>query len=286
MNYDEKLSKAKSLASSAVHRLRDDDMICLIAFDHLVEIVQPFSLRTTIQDPLGVMAGIQARGTTNIALAFKDASNAIGDEGGEILLLSDGRANTALSGAGSEGDELVENEMMNLATELSTRGIAISAVAIGEDAFTSFLERQAEDSGGKFWIEVDGVPKGDISLDELEVTIQGVPEELPSGKPTWAKELNVKHTTVASSQLCDKFAKGRTAFLKNPRTGKKARVSLLSIEDPVLEPFRKRAPKTTRRVRESTVVLADATYRRALGVAIGQSIQLCLPRSSTEFSPP
>jgi len=273
MAYDQKLKRAKELAYIYTRNLGEDDSVCIVSFDHIPEIALPLSAKEDAPDISSLVERIHDRGNTNMALGLRKASEIMAG-GGRIVLLSDGRANTTLDGGGTEGDELVESEITQIARELSEKAIAVSAISLGEDSFTSFLEKPAQITGGEFLVDVGGRLERAFGLRETEVTVHSVPEELPTGKPTWTKEMNTKHVTVASRELCNRFEESRVSFLLNPKNNKRARVSLLSIDDHQLAPFRDRQPKIATGVSESCMVLVDRTYRRALGLSTGDVARL------------
>jgi hypothetical protein len=274
MSYDGKLARAKQLVVESLSALKDEGTFSVISFDHLTEILVAASPKEGVIDLTNALGRVSDRGNTNIGLALKTAADLLKEEGGQVLILSDGRANTALNGAGSEGDATVEREILEIARGLSSKDVAISAIALGEDALLSFLERPVKITGGDFAIDVNGALDQHLNPVETEVVVHSLPEELPAGKPTWARELNTKHVTVASPELCAESERSMASIIVNRENEHRARVSLLSIEDPVLDPYRKRAPKTAREVVDSSAILIDTTYRRALGVRVGQTLSL------------
>jgi len=276
MSYDNKLARARQLAMGRFIDLRGEGEFSVIAFDHLAEILIPISPKRRLGSIADALERVSDRGNTNIGLALRTAADLLRDEGGQVLLLSDGRANVALNGGGSEGDPTIEREIAEVAEQLSGRGVMISAIALGEDSFVSLLERPTRITGGELLVDAKGKLEKTLDLHENEVVVRSFPRDLPAGKPTWTKELNTKHVTVASRNLCSRFEESKTCFLLNPKSNERARVSLLSIEDAQLAPFRNREPKTAREVSESSAVLVDRTYRRILGLHRGDVARLCM----------
>jgi hypothetical protein len=269
MAYDNKLTRAKELARANVQDLREDDKVCIVSIDHMTEVLLPLCAKKDAQDISGLVEGVRDRGNTNLALGLRKASEVMEGQAGKVVLLSDGRANTTLDGGGTEGDKLVEGEILRVAKDLSERGIAVSAISLGEDSFASVLEGITQVTGGELLVDVEGELRREFDLHETRVIVHSFPGELPGGKPTWAKELNTRHVTVASRELCSRFERSRVSFLLNPESNKQARVSLVPIDDPQLAPFRDREPDIARRVRESSAILVDRTYRRALDLRNG-----------------
>ena len=274
MAYDSKMTRAKKLALSYFQNLGEDDKTCIVSVDHITEVLLPPSSKKDAPNVGNLIEGIRDRGNTNLALGLKKVSEIIAGEKGRVVLLSDGRANTSLDGGGTEGDELVENEMLRLAGQLSKMNVSVSTISLGEDAFTTILEELTQATGGESLTDVGGRLEKTFDLRDRDVTVYPVPEELPSGKPTWTKELNIRHVTVASKELCSEFKEKRLAFLLNPKSNRRARVSLLAIDDAQLAPFRSREPGITKKVSDSSVILVDRTYRRVLGLHKGDDAHL------------
>jgi len=274
MAYDRKLERAKQLSVLIASEIRGNRALGLMAFDHIVETLLPLTSTWKPGDMATAMDRVRERGTTNMAVCLRAAGESLDGEPGQVVLLTDGRVNTALDGSGSEGDAEVEREIREIAAGLADRKVVVSAVALGEDSFISVLDTIVASTGGALRLDLDGQLESVPNLSNVEVEVQGIPEELPSGKPTWSKELNVKHVTVASADLCEQFAEDRIAFVTNLNEDRRARVSLLSIDDPLLLAFSRRAPKTTSKIRESRCLLLDSSYRRTLGVERGDRVML------------
>jgi|GEM_PF-1198795 len=276
MSYDGKLDRAKQLASERLAKLEDEEEFSVVVFDHLAEILIPLSLKKGLSNLGSALGKIGDRGNTNISLALRTAADLFKGEGGQVLILTDGRANTATNGGGSEGDPTVEREIIETSSEMSGRGVVVSAIALGGDSFISLLEKCTRTTEGELLVDVDGKLEKAFDLQETKVSIQSFPRDLPAGKPTWTKELNTRHVTVASQELCDRFERSRICFLLNPDSNERARVSLLSIDDPQLASFRGREPKIAKEVTESLVILVDRTYRSTLRLHKGDMACLCM----------
>jgi len=63
-------------------------------------------------------------------------------------------------------------------------------------------------------------------------------------------------------------------LLRYPKTGKEARVALMSIEDPSLEDYRKRKPQAVKKLRANEFILLDSSYRLELDMEIGDTAYL------------
>jgi len=63
-------------------------------------------------------------------------------------------------------------------------------------------------------------------------------------------------------------------LLRYPKTGKEARVALMSIEDPTLEDYRKRKPQAVKKLRANEFILLDSSYRLELDMEIGDTAYL------------
>jgi hypothetical protein len=139
----------------------------------------------------------------------------------------------------------------------------VDCLAAGEDGFISLLMQISEITGG-----VMSTPEG-IAFDAqprlaIEAVVHGVPEELPAGRPTWAKELDSEHIIVASDEAASIYVKGRAAVLANPISGRMMRSPIMSIEADALKDFRARRSATSESVRKGTAILVDSANRKAI----------------------
>jgi len=301
MGYGEPLTKmeqAKGISIDLIEGLKERDKLGVVAFDN--ECLELNSL-STVKEGIGQkVQGLTERGPTSIAKGLATAHSLFPKESSEyvvrqILLLTDGRANLSLDGAGGvEGSSALEGELMNLCANLWRNKISVSTVAVGKDAFTNPLRLMSEASSGAFLLSEEikdrhlnlyrelketpmrrhpfGTGMGYKSRVELQV--HGVPMELPAGRPTWSKESLSEHVAVVSGHLAQACTVDTKAILRNPKTGKEARVALMSIEDPSLEDYRKRKPQAAKKLRANEFVLLDGSYRLELNLEVGDTAYL------------
>jgi len=302
MGYGEPLTKmeqAKGIAIDFIEGLGERDKLGVVAFDNECLVIN--SLSTTREEGIvQKVQGLTDRGPTSIAKGLATAHSLFPEESCEdvvrqILLLTDGRANLSLDGAGGvEGSSALEGELMGLCADLWRDKIFVSTVAVGRDAFTNPLRLMSEASGGAFLFSED-IEDRRLSLyrelretpgrehpvgigtgykNRVELQVHGIPMELPAGRPTWSKESLSEHVAVVSGQLAQTCTADTKALLRNPKTGKEARVALMSIEDPSLEDYRKRKPQAVKKLRANESILLDGSYRLELNLEVGDTAYL------------
>lgn len=148
-----KIGLVKQAVSAASHHLTDNDRVALVTFDHEVEVLHELTPATgTGKRRLErVLAGIQARGSTNLSGGWLTAcqqlaAGASHRSNGTVrlqrsLLLTDGLANEGIT----DPHELVDH-----ATELRTRGIDTTTIGVGHHFDEMLLSGMAEAGGGAF----------------------------------------------------------------------------------------------------------------------------------------
>jgi len=276
MTYGEpvKLNQAMSAIQKTIQTLSQEMLVGLVTFDVTAEVLLDLTPlnREKIRNALG---RIMPRGVTCISAGLTEAVNLLQKSGleGEVLLLTDGRANLSLNHMGGfEGSLALEEELFKIAEEAKHKGVTIHSVAVGEDAFTYSLSILSMNTKGRYWITEDfqgcaaeSLP-APISLKVSELKVHSIPAELPSAQPTWTKESQLMHAAVVSQSLYETYRTHHRAFLVNPRKGREARTGLISIESEVLSGYRKRRPKTTSEVRTGEAILLDRSYRDYLAL--------------------
>ena len=78
--------------------------------------------------------------------------------------------------------------------------------------------------------------------------------------------------------LYEKYRENPIAFLRNPRNGREARVAILTVEDPILNAYRKRMVKIVQSIREEKAILLDRSYRDFLLLESKETVELRLCR--------
>ncbi len=286
MSYGEpiKLTLAINAARRAIQSLNPNIPVGLVTFDVTADILmklQP-SNREEITKTLG---RIVPRGVTCIAAGLTEAIKMIDESElkGEVLLLTDGRANLSLDRMGGfEGSLALEDELLKIANEALQKSIKILTVAVGEDAFTYTLSSLSMKTGGRYWLAEDfqgltaePLPApGTIKVSELKV--HNIPAELPSAQPSWTKESQFVHVAVVSQSLYEICRVHHRAFLVNPADGREARTSLISIESEALSGYRERRTETANEVRDGETILLDRSYRDYLALDKGAPVKLII----------
>jgi len=286
MGYGEpvKLSLALNAIRRTIQSLNRKISIGLVTFDVAAEIaldLQP-SNREEIRETLG---RIVPRGVTCIAAGLTEAINLIEGRGlkGDVLLLTDGRANLSLNRMGGfEGSLTLEEELLKLANEASQKNVKILTVAVGEDAFTYTLSSLSMKTSGRYWLAEDflGLTAEPIptprTIKVNELKVHNIPAELPSAQPTWTKESQTIHVSVVSQSLYEDCRAHHRAFLVNPSNGREARTALIPIESEALSGYRERRTKTTNEVRNGETILLDRSYRDYLALDNDTPVKLII----------
>ncbi|KYH40539.1 MAG: hypothetical protein AYL32_011130 [Candidatus Bathyarchaeota archaeon B26-2] len=278
-----KIREAIEASLRAVGGLNRRTHVGVITFDSEADVLQslqPLDIGK-IRDNL---RRLRVRGVSCIAAGLKSAIGLLEDiDGGAVLLLTDGRANLSLDRSGGfEGSLSLERELISIAREARRKGIPVHTVSIGEDAFTETLSKVAETTGGLHWIseEFEGISCRPREL-KVKVRSEGLiiypaPAELPSAQPTWTKESQVVHVAVVSESLYNAYREGGAAFIINPKDGRRARTSLISIDDDLLSGYKSRRRKAASYVRVGKAMLLDRSYRDYLNLNRGDEAELVL----------
>lgn len=284
MGYGEptKFQQAVEAAFKIVEGVEPETHVGLIVFDSEPEVLlepKPVSL----SEMKGLFASLRPRGVSRIAAGL-EKSVMLAVPGGEVTLISDGRANLSLNRLiGFEGLVELEQELMDIARRGFSEGVRIHTVAVGEDAFTGALKALSEISGGLFYLAetfqglVEPRPLTPI-LTLSDLRVYPVPAELPGAQPTWTRESQMTHVAVVSDRLYEAYRRSRIAVVRNPANGREARVALQTVEASILHPYRERKPKVVQRLREEGALLLDKSYRDFLLVETGERVSLTLYR--------
>jgi len=269
-----KLNQAIGSIHKVLQELSPDVPTALVTFDVAAEIL--LDLKPLQQEETrDALTRTVSRGVTCIAAGLAEATNMIEKTGreGEVLLLTDGRANLSQNRMGGfEGSLDLEAELLAITREASGKGVAINVVAVGEDAFTHTLSAISRDGKGGYWLADDfqgftaGSPPSLKVLRSVGLRVHGAPAELPSAQPTWTKESQFMHVAVVSQSLYEAYQTHHRAFLVNPGNGREARTALISIESQVLAGYRERRPRTAESVRAEEALLLDRSYRGFLAL--------------------
>jgi len=262
-----KLEQCKDIIYSIHGKL---GMFGILLFDHIVDESLAIGMHTDIDELKKALDPVPTRGTTALSTILQKAVELLKSwsEPRRIILLSDGRLNISLNGDVNECSPNLQAEALDEVRRGVENRIRIECIAIGEDSFISLMKSFSEMTGGLF-CTYEGEMFNGKPLEMSEVMIHGVPEELPAGKPTWAKELDSEHLVVASEEAASTYLKKRTALLFNKTSGKRIRVQIKSIEGDVFRNFRGRKSSIAESVRKGDSILVDSANRRALDIKSG-----------------
>jgi len=286
MAYDEpaKLKQAIEAARRAVQSLSREAVVGLITFDVMAEVLLNLK-QSNGEETMDALGRIKSRGVTSIAAGLTEAISLLKTKGqkGEILLLTDGRANLSMNRMGGfEGSLALEEEVLKIVSEISQKNVAVHVVAVGEDAFTYTLVSLAEVTKGHYWLVEDfqGLTIESPIMHETIKTsvlkVHSAPAELPSAQPTWTKESQLMHVSVVSQSLYELYRSHLRSFLVNPVNGREARTALISMETEVLSGYRERLPETSSSVRAEEAILIDRSYRDYLALGKNSLVELII----------
>ena len=140
----EKLAKAREAAIMAVRRLRHDDIVSVVAYDHNVTVLVP---ATRLEDKEYVVAKIRELESGGNTALFAGVSKGAAetrkflnrDRVNRVILLSDGLANEGPSTPGELGD---------LGRALGRERISVTTIGLGSGYNEDLMVRLAQNSDG------------------------------------------------------------------------------------------------------------------------------------------
>jgi len=279
-----KFDLAVNVIQKVIRSLNESICVGLVTFDVMAEVKLDLQ-RLNWEMIRNAFEELTTRGVTCIAAGLTEAINMIEKSrlNGEILLLTDGRANLSLNRmSGFEGSLVLEEELLKIAEEASNKHIVIHAVSVGEDAFTQTLSTLSMATKGHYWLAEDfqglkvKMPHKPLKIEINGLKVHGVPAELPSAQPAWTKESQFLHVSVVSQDLYEEYKISRRAFLINPKNRREARTALISIESECIAAYRARRTKGTDEVRTQKAILIDKSYRDYLSLERNDTVNLII----------
>ena len=140
----EKIARAKDALRMAVGKLRDDDIVSIVAYDTNVRVLVPATKLTDRQQVYAAIAQIEAAESTALFAGVSKGAAELRkfldkDRVNRIVLLSDGLANI---GPSSPGD------LAELGTSLGREGIAVTTIGLGLDYNEDLMTKLAQKSDG------------------------------------------------------------------------------------------------------------------------------------------
>jgi Ca-activated chloride channel family protein len=141
-----KIAYARQGAAAAVSLLEPEDRASLVQFDNQVDLLHPLTPAGKAGALQASIAGIEARGNTDLHGGWAAGAASLGNgEPGRgsrrVVLLTDGLANHGVTDPGAIAAEVAE---------AARRGIATSALGIGEDYNEELLEAMARAGDGSY----------------------------------------------------------------------------------------------------------------------------------------
>ncbi|MPZ23854.1 MAG: VWA domain-containing protein [Dehalococcoidia bacterium] len=140
------MDAARAAATAFVNGLSPNDRVAIVAFSHVVQLVQPFTSDKAAAN--AIIAGLEAAGDTalyEVAEAAVEFAQQSGLNRQAVIILSDGANDDPDGGPAPE-------EVIAAAAEVE---IPFFAVALGEGADATFTQQLAEASGGQAYIAAD-----------------------------------------------------------------------------------------------------------------------------------
>ena len=262
-----KIEQAKNVIIKVAEAAPADANFTLITFDSEADVRIKNCDMNSLRRELNA---IRTRGVSCLSAGLKTGLEEA-DADSVLVFVSDGRANLSLDKTGGfEGSLDLEKELLNIASNSNFRG-EFHVIAVGEDSFTYTLTKLAEVFRGFFYLAEDfeglSMPKNYQSIRVVEnLTVYPVPLELPAAQPSWSKESQVEHLAVVSKSLYEDYLKCKRAFVINSLNNREARTALLSVDAEILQSYRKRRPKTVKKIERNEVILLDDSYRSFLSL--------------------
>jgi len=204
----DKLEKAKQAALMVVDRLRDDDVISVVSYDSIVEVLVP-ATRAQERDYIRQrIAALTPRGSTALYAGVQQGIAEVGksidlNRVNRIILLSDGQANIGPSSS---------TELGTLGTAAAEQGITITTVGLGlgynEDLMVQ-LARQSDGNHafaqtGDDLVSIFSHELGDVLsavASDVEITIDFADGVVPVRSLNREAKLNGNHAVVALNSI-------------------------------------------------------------------------------------
>lgn len=187
-----KIELARQAVAHAIRLLNDGDRLGVVVYDHAVDTLlecMPATKQAKAQ-ALGALAGIDARGSTNLAEGWFTGARALGgvvapDRVSRVLLLTDGLANQGI---------VDHDELKKAAARLRAEGVHTSTFGLGADFDEELLTSIATEGGGHFYFIEQPQQIPDLLASELgevlDVVARDVVFEVRGGAGTSVVVLN------------------------------------------------------------------------------------------------
>lgn len=146
----DKLARAKDAAIMAIERLRSDDIVSLITYDDVIEVIVPATKVSDRAQIIRAIQNVQARGSTALFGGVSQGGAEVQkffdrNRVNRIILISDGLANVGPSSP---------DELGSLGASFGRQGISVSTIGLGlgynEDLMTRLAGRS---DGNHFFVQ-------------------------------------------------------------------------------------------------------------------------------------
>lgn len=140
----EKIQRAKEAAIMVVDRLRDDDIVAVISYDSVVEVLVPATRASEREHIRAKIRALDARGMTALFAGVSKGAQELrkflsGDHVNRVILLSDGQANVGPASP---------NELGHLGMTLAKEGISVTTLGLGLGYNEDLMSQLAMKSDG------------------------------------------------------------------------------------------------------------------------------------------
>jgi Ca-activated chloride channel family protein len=140
----EKIQRAKEAAIMVVDRLRDDDIVAVVSYDSVVEVLVPATRASEREHIRNKIRALDARGMTALFAGVSKGAQELrkflsGDHVNRVILLSDGQANVGPASP---------NELGHLGMTLAKEGISVTTLGLGLGYNEDLMSQLAMKSDG------------------------------------------------------------------------------------------------------------------------------------------
>lgn len=142
-----KIEEARRAAVMAVNRLRSDDIVSVVTYDHNVQVLVPAARLTDKEMVISAINSIQSGGNTALFGGVSKGAQEIRkfmdkERVNRIVLLSDGLANVGPSSPA---------ELASLGKSLFKEGVSVSTVGLGTGYNEDLMSQLADKAGGSHY---------------------------------------------------------------------------------------------------------------------------------------
>ena len=175
----EKIKQAKKAAINAVRQLEPNDIVSIVIYDSVVNVLVPATKLTEVEQVIAKIRGIESEGGTAL---FAGVSKGVAEvrkfldkeHVNRVILLSDGRANVGPSSPG---------ELASLGESLVKENISVSTFGLGLGYNEDLMAGLASSSGGNH-----------LFVEDTEVLVDAFRREFDDVTSVVAQEVDIEIT--------------------------------------------------------------------------------------------